>query len=332
MQIKAGEIVAIAGVEGNGQQEIANAITGLEKVHDGEVILKKKKITNASIQDRYKKYKISHIPEDRHKHGLVLDMNVLENMVLQDISSKQFSKFGIINKAAVQAYGQSIIINLIEMEREHDLIVIFQPTRGLDVGSIEFIHNEILKLKEQGTAILLISYELSEVMALADRILVVSSGKLVGEMPVGYKFKVVGTQPDAAKYSGMRNNAYFISTTAVQGLFIGLGAMFFYMQREGGVILMGTDTIPTLGFDVIAVALVAFNNVLELKIAKKNVDKFESVSEKHNKLIQYKNSHSNGQSKDKLDLLKQEYKEAKQAKIDLINGQIKTLKNENKLA
>ncbi|WP_338983461.1 ABC transporter ATP-binding protein [Spiroplasma endosymbiont of Othius punctulatus] len=209
LEIREGEIVAIAGVEGNGQQEIANAITGLERVDSGKVYLNDIDITNASIDDRYKKHKISHIPEDRHKHGLVLDMNVIDNTVLQDVSNHKFSKFGIVNRNAIQTYGQTIIYKYDvrganngfaiarqlsggnqqkiivgrELSRKHNLIVIFQPTRGLDVGSIEYIHSEILKAKEMGSAILLISYELNEVMALADKIVVVNSGNAIDTIP-----------------------------------------------------------------------------------------------------------------------------------------------------
>ncbi|AGR41792.1 ABC transporter ATP-binding protein [Spiroplasma diminutum] len=207
LEIKAGEIVAIAGVEGNGQQEIVNSITGLSKIESGEIFIDDMKISKESILNRYKKYKIRHIPEDRHKHGLVLDLNLLENSVLQDISDSKFSKFGIINFAAIQTYAQKILLKYDvrnaqsgfaiarqlsggnqqkvivgrEMSAESKLIVIFQPTRGLDVGSIEFIHEQILKAKDEGKAILLVSYELTEVMALADRILVINSGELVGE-------------------------------------------------------------------------------------------------------------------------------------------------------
>ncbi|AUB31432.1 ribose/galactose ABC transporter ATP-binding protein [Spiroplasma floricola 23-6] len=209
LKIRAGEIVAIAGVEGNGQQELVNAITGLSKLEEGNIFIKDNNISKESIANRYKKYKMSHIPEDRHKHGLVLDQNLLENMVLQDISTKKFSKYGILNFSAIQTYGQKILLNYDvrnaqsgfaiarqlsggnqqkaivgrEMTRESDLIIIFQPTRGLDVGSIEFIHSQILEAKKEGKAILLVSYELSEVMALADRILVINSGELVGELP-----------------------------------------------------------------------------------------------------------------------------------------------------
>ncbi|KAJ3616965.1 hypothetical protein Zmor_008907 [Zophobas morio] len=206
LKIHEGEVVAIAGVEGNGQQEIANVITGMIKPDSGQVILNNNDITRASIAKRYKKYKISHIPEDRHKHGLVLDNNVIENMVLQNVSSKQFSKGGFLKNDKIQSYAQGIISKFDvrgtqsgfafarqlsggnqqkaivgrELTREHDLIVIYQPTRGLDVGSIEYIHSQILENKKSGAATLLISYELSEVMSLADRIVVVNSGNTIG--------------------------------------------------------------------------------------------------------------------------------------------------------
>ncbi|KAJ3636397.1 hypothetical protein Zmor_004231 [Zophobas morio] len=208
LKIHEGEIVAIAGVEGNGQQEVANIITGLIKPDGGKVLMFGEDITNKSIATRYKKYKISHIPEDRHKHGLVLDNNVIDNLVLQDISSKQFSSFGFIKQDKVRSYAQDIIgkfdvrgtqsgfaqarqlsggnqqkaIVGRELTREHNLIVIYQPTRGLDVGSIEYIHSQILEDKKKGAAILLISYELSEVMSLADKIVVLNSGKTIGEV------------------------------------------------------------------------------------------------------------------------------------------------------
>ncbi|AUM62337.1 ABC transporter ATP-binding protein [Spiroplasma monobiae] len=208
LEIKAGEVVAIAGVEGNGQQEIVNAITGLSKIEKGQILVSDEDVSKSSIYDRYNKFKIRHIPEDRHKHGLVLDSTLLENMVLQDISNSKFNKMGILNFAAIQTYGQKILLKFDvrnaqsgfaisrqlsggnqqkaivgrELTAESQLIVIFQPTRGLDVGSIEFIHSQILNAKNEGKAILLISYELSEVMSLADRIVVVNSGEMVGEI------------------------------------------------------------------------------------------------------------------------------------------------------
>ncbi len=208
LKVHAGEIVAIAGVEGNGQHEIVNAITGMTKITKGKILINGVNITNSSIKKRYETYKIRHIPEDRHKHGLVLDFNLLDNLVLQDISNKKFSKFGILNFSSIQSNGQKILsmydvrnaqsgfaiarqlsggnqqkaIVGRELSRESDLIVIFQPTRGLDVGSIEYIHKQILNAKEKGKAILLISYELSEVMALADKIMVINSGSLIGTL------------------------------------------------------------------------------------------------------------------------------------------------------
>ncbi|ASP28085.1 ribose/galactose ABC transporter ATP-binding protein [Spiroplasma corruscae] len=208
LNISKGEIVAIAGVEGNGQQELVNAITGLCKFKKGQIFINNNLLNNISVNKRYSKYKISHIPEDRHKYGLVLDNNLIDNMVLQDISNSKFSSYGFINFNSIQEYGQRIIkkydvrnsqsgyaiarelsggnqqkaIIGRELERDSDLIVVFQPTRGLDIGSIEFIHSEILKAKKQGKAILLVSYELSEVLALSDRVVVLNAGSTVGEL------------------------------------------------------------------------------------------------------------------------------------------------------
>lgn len=208
LEIRAGEIVAIAGVEGNGQQEIVDIVAGLIKPDSGQVIINGKNVTKKDVASRYLKYRVSHIPEDRQKYGLVLDSNLIENMVLQDISSSEFSSFGFINKAKVQTYAQDVIANYDvrgaesgfaiarqlsggnqqkvvvgrELTRPHDLIIIFQPTRGLDIGSIEFIHEQILNDKKNGAAVLLVSYELSEVMSLADRIVVISSGVITGSV------------------------------------------------------------------------------------------------------------------------------------------------------
>jgi len=205
LEIKAAEIVAIAGVEGNGQTELISAITGLIKPEKGKIIFSNKDITNAAIQTLYK-HGLSHIPEDRHKYGLVLDYTVINNMVLQNISQYPFSKFGLINHKAIQSYAQNIIkkydvrgskngfaltnglsggnqqkaIVGRELTRKHKLLVVAQPTRGLDIGAIEYIHKKILAEKNQGNAVLLISYELSEVISLADRIVVLHAGKITG--------------------------------------------------------------------------------------------------------------------------------------------------------
>ncbi|ATZ18369.1 ABC transporter ATP-binding protein [Mesoplasma melaleucae] len=207
-KIKAGEILGIAGVEGNGQIELAEAISGMVKAESGKIIINGKNITNDSINKRYIQHKMGFIPEDRHKFGLVLDANLITNVALQDISTKKYSRHGFINKTAMQTNAQEIIgkfdvrnadsgfaiarqlsggnqqkmIIGRELTRDTQFIIIFQPTRGLDVGSVEFIHTEILKAKDEGKAIILVSYELSEILQLSDRIIVLNSGNVVGEV------------------------------------------------------------------------------------------------------------------------------------------------------
>lgn len=205
LEIKAGEIVAIAGVEGNGQSQLVEAITGLKKASNGSIILDGADITRKSIKQRYK-HGISHIPEDRHKYGMILDFTVIQNMVLQTINNKEFSRYGFIKSRNIQKYAQEIIRsydvrgsrggfavsrNLSggnqqkavvgrEISNEHKLLVVFQPTRGLDVGAIDFIHKQILIEKEKNNAVLLVSYELDEIMSLADKIVVLSGGNTTG--------------------------------------------------------------------------------------------------------------------------------------------------------
>ncbi len=207
LEVKAGEIVAIAGVEGNGQTELISTITGLIKTEKGQIFFGNKNMTHASIQNLYK-HGLSHIPEDRHKYGLVLEYNIIDNMVLQNISQYPFSKCGLIRSKAIQYYAQGIIQTYDvrgsksgfalarglsggnqqkavvgrELTRKHKILVVAQPTRGLDIGAIEYIHGRILEEKTRGNAVLLISYELSEVMSLADRIVVLHAGKITGNV------------------------------------------------------------------------------------------------------------------------------------------------------
>ncbi len=205
--VRAGEIVCIAGIDGNGQTEFVGGLTGLDDVSSGKITLDGVDITNKSI--RYKNtHGMSHIPEDRHKHGLVLDYTLEENMILQRYFEPQFSKNGIIKKDAMREYSdrlseafdvrsgkgattkvrsmsggnQQKAIVAREMDREHKLLVAVQPTRGLDVGAIEYIHKEIVKQRDAGAAVLLVSLELDEVMNLSDRILVMYEGEIVGEV------------------------------------------------------------------------------------------------------------------------------------------------------
>ncbi len=204
--VRAGEIVCVAGIEGNGQSELVYGLTGLEKVVSGTIKLNGKDITNASIRTRSKDG-MSHIPEDRHKHGLVLDYTLADNMVLQRYWQPQFQNHGFIKKGEVISYANRLIeqydvrsgqgaqtiarsmsggnqqkaIIAREVDKDPDLLVAVQPTRGLDVGAIEYIHKQIVAERDKGKAVLLISLELDEVMNLSDRILVMYEGEIVGE-------------------------------------------------------------------------------------------------------------------------------------------------------
>ncbi len=205
LDIRSGEIVAIAGVEGNGQTELAETLMGMLKLQSGNIKLDNVNISKMSTKKRYH-LGMSYVPEDRHKFGIILDFPIIDNIILQNYDRQPFSnKFGILRKHLIHNYANSVINNydvrgvknthqfvrslsggnqqkLVigrEMERKHKLIIFSQPTRGLDVGAIEYIHNKILREKAKGNAVLLISYELDEVMALADRVAVLNSGKIV---------------------------------------------------------------------------------------------------------------------------------------------------------
>ena len=203
--VRAGEILCIAGIDGNGQTELIHGLTGLEKISGGSVRLCGREITHASIRSRSEN--MSHIPEDRHKHGLILDFSLEENLVLQRFREPQFEKGGFIRFDAVRDYAQRLIqqydvrsgqgpvtkvrsmsggnqqkaIIARELDREKPLVVAVQPTRGLDVGAIEYIHSQLVRQRDEGKAVLLVSLELDEVMSLSDRILVLYEGEIVGE-------------------------------------------------------------------------------------------------------------------------------------------------------
>ena len=205
-QVRRGEIVCIAGIDGNGQTELVYGLTGLDKPSSGTITLCGKDISHASI--RHRGEHMSHIPEDRHKHGLVLDFTLEQNMVLQRFNEPRFENHGFINNKAVRDYANYLIdkfdvrsgqgaitrarsmsggnqqkaIIAREVDRDKDLIVAVQPTRGLDVGAIEFIHSQLVAERDRGKAILLVSLELDEVMSLSDRILVMYEGEIVGEL------------------------------------------------------------------------------------------------------------------------------------------------------
>ena len=206
LSVRAGEILGIAAIEGNGQSELIYGITGLEKPTSGTIRLEGRDITNAPIRER-SKAGMSHIPEDRHKHGLVLDYTLADNMVLQRYWQPEFQNHGFIKKNAVLQYAERLIkqydvrsgqgpatiarsmsggnqqkaIIAREVDKDPQLLVAVQPTRGLDVGAIEYIHKQIVAERDKGRAVLLVSLELDEVMNLSDRILVIYEGEIVGE-------------------------------------------------------------------------------------------------------------------------------------------------------
>lgn len=206
-KVHSGEIVALAGIEGNGQTDFVYALTGLEKLSSGEIYLNGKNITKDSIRNRNKQG-IGHIPEDRHKHGLVLDYSLANNLVLQSYWKETFQSKGFIKKEKVKEYAEKLIdqydirssqgpttiartmsggnqqkaIIAREIDRDPDLLIAVQPTRGLDVGAIEYIHRQLVQERDKGKAILLVSLELDEVMNMADRILVMYEGEIVGRL------------------------------------------------------------------------------------------------------------------------------------------------------
>ena len=201
-----GEILCIAGIDGNGQSELVYALTGLMPVENGEIYLSGEDITHTSIRHR-NTHGMSHIPEDRHKHGLVLDYSLEQNLVLQRYFEPEFQKRGFIRFDKMRAYADGLIerfdvrsgqgatttarsmsggnqqkaIIAREIDRDTPLLIAVQPTRGLDVGAIETVHEELVAERDRGHAILLVSLELDEVMSLSDRILVMYEGEIVGE-------------------------------------------------------------------------------------------------------------------------------------------------------
>lgn len=204
--VRKGEIVCIAGIDGNGQTDLVYGITGLEPIKSGKVYLNNVDITNLSIRKR-NKVGLAHIPEDRHRHGLVLDYSLEQNLVLQNYFEDRFQKAGFIKFKNIRKYADDLIekfdirsgqgsitvarsmsggnqqkaIVAREIDRNTDLLIAVQPTRGLDVGAIENIHSRLVELRDANKAVLLVSLELDEVMSLSDRILVMHKGEIVGE-------------------------------------------------------------------------------------------------------------------------------------------------------
>lgn len=204
--VKSGEILAIAGIEGNGQSELVYALSGLIEATSGSIKLNGDEFIDKSIRYR-STHGMSHIPEDRHKFGLVLDYTLAENMILQTYFTNNFQKNGFLNKKNMIDYSEKLIdqydvrssrrsstiarsmsggnqqkaIIAREIDKNPDFLIAVQPTRGLDVGAIEYIHKQLISVRDEGKAVLLVSLEIDEVMNVSDRILVIYEGELVGE-------------------------------------------------------------------------------------------------------------------------------------------------------
>ncbi len=205
LEVRSGEILGLAGVEGNGQAELVEVITGLRKAESGRVIMKGTDITNFSVRERIR-MGMSHIPSDRHKHGLILDYTLQENMILKIYDQAPYAERGLLNQAAIREYTERLMkefdvrsgqgsVSLArslsggnqqkaivgrEIDIDPDLLIAVQPTRGLDVGAIEYIHKRIVEQRDKGKAVLLVSLELDEILNLSDRIAVIYNGELVG--------------------------------------------------------------------------------------------------------------------------------------------------------
>ena len=224
-ELKRGEILCIAGIEGNGQTDLVYALTGINTSDSGEIFLDGENITKSKIRFRTETG-LAHIPEDRHKHGLVLEYTVADNSVLQTYYQKDFQKGGFLNEQAISSYAKKLIeqfdirssrgentitrsmsggnqqkiILAREIDRNPKVLIAVQPTRGLDVGAIEFVHKELLRHRDEGNAVLLVSLELEEVMNVSDRILVMFEGEIVADVnPKNVSFQELGLYMSGAK-------------------------------------------------------------------------------------------------------------------------------------
>ena len=215
-EVRGGEIVGIAGVDGNGQTELIDAITGLRRPDGGRVVVEGKDVTGASARDALDAG-LGHIPEDRQRRGLVLDFSIAENIALHDYDHPPASRFGwlypkrVVEKAAkligefdvrgggpqtraggLSGGNQQKVILAREIDRNPRVLVAAQPTRGLDVGAIEFVHRRLVEERDEGRAVLLVSLELEEILSLSDRILVMFEGRIVGEFAPGVSEEELG--------------------------------------------------------------------------------------------------------------------------------------------
>ena len=204
LDVRAGEIVGIAGIDGNGQSELIQAITGLRKVKSGSIKIKGQEVVGLSSR-KITEMNVSHVPEDRHRDGLVLEMMLSENIALQTYYKEPLSKNGVLNYNQINSYARKLMeefdvraaneivpasalsggnqqkaIIAREVDRNPDLLIVSQPTRGLDVGAIEYIHKRLIGERDRGKAVLVVSFELDEILNLSDRIAVIHDGKIQG--------------------------------------------------------------------------------------------------------------------------------------------------------
>jgi len=204
LDVRAGEIVGVAGIDGNGQTELVKAITGLTKVDSGSIKLRNKDITNQRPR-KITEQSVGHVPEDRHRDGLVLEMTVAENIALQTYYKPPMSKYGFLDYNQINSHARKLMeefdvrgagewvsaaslsggnqqkaIIAREIDRNPDLLIVSQPTRGLDVGAIEYIHKRLIQARDEGKAVLVISFELDEILNVSDRIAVIHDGQIQG--------------------------------------------------------------------------------------------------------------------------------------------------------
>lgn len=233
LQVHRGEIVCIAGIDGNGQTEFVYGLSGLEPLKSGKITMNGEDITEMSIRKRLTSG-MSHIPEDRHKHGLVLDYSLEDNIVLQRYFEPQFTnKFGFLKRKEIRKYANRLIeqydvrsgqgaitkarsmsggnqqkaIIAREIDKNPELLIAVQPTRGLDVGAIEYIHKQLVAQRDAGKGVLLVSLELDEVMNVSDRILIMYEGEIVGEFdPKEVTVEELGLYMAGSKRKGAGTN------------------------------------------------------------------------------------------------------------------------------
>jgi simple sugar transport system ATP-binding protein len=228
LEIHAGEIVGIAGVQGNGQTELVEAITGLRPPLSGHISIDGVDVTHAPPR-RITEAGVAHVPEDRQKNGMVAPFPVKDNLVLQTYYVKPFSEGIVANDREIERTAQMLVkqydirtpnvfvsisklsggnqqkvIIAREFSRNNRLLIAAQPTRGLDVGSIEYIHKQIVRQRDAGAAVLLVSAELDEILSLSDRVVVMFAGRIMDTLPVEQATRsrcgllMAGVEPEAA--------------------------------------------------------------------------------------------------------------------------------------